>query len=199
MLDRRSFLQGFITTAGAMPIAGNAFAQTLVMGGHIVPFHKLVYDERYQACRDFAQEARYLGAPVHATAGDVSSLWYEDIKLLLENKPGVVAGLTSESSAHYIAALARDIEHFQVFQGSHFIADGKVLGHRLSAPASMLKHSQLLNDAQHKWPAGLARILSYYDPSAPRTSHNAQAPLSINDTQEGVERLVSWIIAPLYG
>lgn len=198
MFNRRKFLQLGATSIGALPLVGHAFTETFVANNKTVPFYKVVYDEGFEDCLTFAEEARKLGANTHSIRGDVSALWFQDIKLLLQDAPGIVAGLTQESSALYISALARDMEHYQVFRGDHYLTENNIVGHQISAPSYMLDQARIVEGSGERWSSGVARLLSQYEPTANQKRATLKPTLPVNDVDDNSERLVSWIIAPLY-
>jgi hypothetical protein len=196
--NRRKFLQLGATSMAALPLTGHAFSHGFVVNSKTVPFYKVVYDENFKDCLNFAEEAQKLGAATHGISGDVSALWFQDIKPLLQDAPGIVAGLTRESSALYIGALAREMEHYQVFRGDHYLTEGNITGHQISAPDYMLQQARIVQNSGISWGFGMARLLSQYRPAATQTSVTLTPTSPVNDIDDNSERLVSWIIAPLY-
>lgn len=198
MFNRRKFLQLGATSIGALTLARHTFAHTINADSNVVPFYKVVYDERLQDCLNFAKEVEKTGAVTHGTRGDIASLWYQDIKPALQKAPGIVAGLTQESTALYISALGRDIEHYQVFRGDHYLTNDNIVGHQVSAPDYMIEQARNLDNSGNHWGADVARLLSQYQPGAKQTGSTVLPFSPVNDVDDNSERLVSWIIAPIY-
>ena len=193
MANRREFLQLSAATLGLMAVP----VQTLAgMNPSVaMPFYKVIYDERFEDCLTFAREARRMGAATHAIREDITDLWYDDLRGHLSGHPGLIAGLTTASSAFLLELLGHDVFHHQVFRGEHKFSDGRLNGHRFEVPGYIAEQAYALQRDRKRWSTDLVRLISRYDhtrPSYPRTlvSSPGQSERSSPD-------LVSWVIAPL--
>jgi len=192
MASRREFLQTSAAAVAWLPMSGQAFRE----GRSPVPFYKVVYDEGIAPCRAFADEARRLGATLHAIQdGDVRDLWYHDLYFRWKEGPVVVAGLTLEPSAFNLEILARDGGQRQVFRGDHVLAARTRLDHRLSGPAPLVAHTDTLGEAGEAWSIQIARLLAQFDG---RLAHASERSVrtAVTDPSGIPEHLVSWILAP---
>lgn len=68
----------------------------------------IVYDRRYAAGLAVAQRAATLGLAAQAIDGDVSALWYDDLRLRARQRPPLLAGLTTGPSLFCLCEFARD-------------------------------------------------------------------------------------------
>ena len=194
MANRREFLQISASALGLMAVPQTVLAG-LTPNIKDMPFYKVIFDERYEDCRVFADEARRMGATTCAITDDVTELWYGGLRRQLAEHPGVIAGLTNETNAFLLELLGHDVFHRQVFRGEHSFRNGDLIGHRINGPENFVAQTSGLPFDQGHWSTDLARLFSYYDnsrPTYPRTSvhtHEHQDPSNL--------KLVSWIIAPL--
>lgn len=191
MASRRAFLQTSTAALAWLPMSRRAFGEA----SPPVRFYKVVYDEGIAPCRAFADEARRLGATLHAIHdGDVRDLWYHDLYLHWKTGPTLVAGLTLDPSAFNLEILARDAGHGQLFRGDHRLT-GRRLEHRLSGPVPLVGHADALREAGEAWSVQAARVLVQFDgraaPAAERSVRSAATAPAGNP-----EHLVSWILAP---
>lgn len=195
MASRREFLQTSAAAVAWLPMSSQALGE----GSRPVPFYKVVYDEGIAPCRAFADEARRLGATLHAIEdGDVRDLWYHDLYYRWKEGPIVVAGLTLEPSAFNLEILARDGGQRQVFRGDHVLAARTRLDHRLSGPATLVEHTDALGEAGEAWSVQIARVIAQFNgrvaPAAARSVRTA-----VTASTGTPDRLVSWILAPRAG
>lgn len=193
MANRREFLQLSAATLGIMAAPVKTLAG--VNPSHGMPFQRVIYDERYEDCLAFAHAARRLGAPTHAIREDITELWYGDLRRNLSEQPGLIAGLTTASSAFLMELLGHDVFHHQVFRGEHVVSKGKLEAYRFEVPGYVAEYASTLRTEDTLWSTKLAELMSHYDrsqPSFPRTQVQSHR-------HEGLSHpdLVSWVIAPL--
>jgi len=195
MTNRRQFLQMGASALGLLTIPGAAFSNTK-NNNTKMPFDKIVYDKRILDCEKFAKQAERLGADTYAIEGDVSDLWYDDLRDRLSETPGVIAGLTTESSAYLLQVLGHDVFHHQVFRGDHFFKDDKIIRHRFTAPEYLLHTVAEIDHGNQYWSIDMAELLARYDVQKSRST-KATIEVSVRP-DEATHNLVSWIIAPIY-
>ena len=143
MQSRRVFL---LASAGALAAVVAAPGTTLraqTLSGRRTLITAVVFDERVAACRDFADEAVRYGADALTMQGDVTELWYRDLRSRLTVSPTIIAGLTQEPAAHCLRSLARDVGYHQIYRGDHVLED-RVVHHRVVAPANITSIAQEL-------------------------------------------------------
>ena len=194
MANRREFLQLSTAALGLMSVSVKTLAGT-IRSYKDLPFYKVIYDDRFEDCRSFAREAERLGAVTHAISEDITELWYEDLRGRLSEQPGVIAGLTTPSSAFLLELFSHDAFHHQVFRGEHTNSNEKITLHRFETPGYFTGHASTLTTDRKGWSMDLARLMSGYDnslPTYPRESVNVPG-----HHRKSSADLVSWIIAPL--
>jgi len=193
MANRREFLQLSAATLGIMAAPVKTLAGMTPSAA--MPFYKVIYDERFEDCVAFAHEARRLGAATHGIRDDVTDLWYGDLRRHLSVQPGLIAGLTTASSAFLLEQLGHDVFHHQVFRGEHKFSNAKLTGHHFEVPEYIGNNVTSLTLDREHWGKDLAVVMSHYDttrPTFPRTLINAP-----RRHDGSTANLVSWVIAPL--
>ena len=70
--------------------------------------HRAIYDERFEAGRAFALQARQRGWTVRAIRGDVTDLWFNELSVRWKQGPAPIAGLTAQNSLFCLERLAWD-------------------------------------------------------------------------------------------
>lgn len=112
MVNRREVMFGGVAVASYPALVGafSARAQSpafAAMGD--VPFYKVIYDERFAAGVDFAQQAREQGLAVQAIRGDMTDVWYRDLRHKWQKEPAAIAGLTAYGALFCLERLAWDV------------------------------------------------------------------------------------------
>ena len=126
--------------------------------GSLRPF-RVLFDERYEACRSFAASARRLGCGTQSIAGDVTAVWFNDLEASWARGEGTMFGMTTRSSLfcleqlasnHWMRVTAR-IEHRAEPQGA--------VRHQLHSPEPTLQQAASVLATDADWPARLAAPL----------------------------------------
>ncbi len=102
-ISRRVFLGCSATACAAGATIGSG---TLAPG--VVPYYKAIFDERFEATRQFAAAASARSIPTAAIRGDVTSLFFNDLDLRWRQGPISLIGLTTPESLFCLDLLARD-------------------------------------------------------------------------------------------
>lgn len=135
--SRREFL---LIGAGATAwplVAGAAHAAGVDAGVDATRLAAVVYDTRFPDSVAFARRCEALGAETHATDGDMTRLWYDDIHRLWQQGPAAIAGLTAHGPLFCFAELARVVRMRVVFRAEHrAVASGGT--HMLTGPMPMV-------------------------------------------------------------
>ena len=105
MTSRRDVIRTGLAGA-ALPLA--PLAQARAATGSDPVIHRAIYDERFQAGRDFALEAARRGWHAVAIRGDVTDVWFHHLDLRWKQGPAAIAGVTSHSSLFVLERLAWD-------------------------------------------------------------------------------------------
>jgi len=119
--SRREFLQIGIAAA-AWPIAAQATDVPLRQGlepREGTPLLGVVYDTRFAESVAFAERSAALGLRVHAIAGDMTHLWFDEIYHRWKHGPLALAGLTAHGPMFCFAELARDVGMRLVYRAEH--------------------------------------------------------------------------------
>jgi len=200
MASRREFLQvGF--AALAFPISARAAFSPAVSAqtgeAAPTPLYKVVFDERFPASVQFAEQARKLGASVDGIKGDITSLWFHDLHYRWKKGPVAIAGLTAHGPIFCLERLAWDHRMRVVFRADHKrLPDGSI-EHTLSGPESVLRRAADLGADGPNWGSRIANLVTQV-PQGRSASGKAAfvAPLA-KPTGDDPEPLVSWVIAPI--
>jgi hypothetical protein len=99
-----------------------------------VPLYKYVYDRRFSAGRDFGAAAERLSSTVGTIAidGDITALWYRDLRLRWLAGGGAIAGMTTARTLFCLEHLAGDYRMRVVTRAEHTITDGGEITHLVS-------------------------------------------------------------------
>ena len=198
MTSRREFLHMGVA-ALALPIsagAGLSLAGSAWSGEPAaMPLYKVVFDERFAACRAFAGEAQQLGLPTHAIRGDVTNLWYHDLSARWKQSPAPIAGLTQKGALFCLDLLARDQRMRLVFLGEHLPQPQGRVEHVLEGSPEVLRHAARLEESGPDWALQMAALMHRFPGNQPQPGSPAiVAPLG--RPGDDAEHLVSWVIAP---
>lgn len=198
MTNRREFLQIGIT-ATAWPLATSAAraAGAELADAATLPLYKVVYDQRFEASRAFAERARSLGLGLRAIAGDMTRFWYDDLYHEWKKGPAAIAGMTAHGPMFCFEQLGSDQGLRLVFQAKHTPTSGGAVMHALTGPAAMLDESVRLDDGNPQWSRSMAEIVA----RCPRgrseiAERTASTPAVGASWDAGDESLYTWVIAP---
>jgi hypothetical protein len=146
-MNRRKFcisslataISGAAVGAGCLP-AGEPAALPAAGSNLSVELYKFVYDRRYPAARAFGIAAAHAGstAGTAAIAGDVTALWWSDLKPLWRAGSGAIAGMTTVRTLLCLEQLAQDHWMRVAIRVEHLSPEGREVTHRLSAAAPMI-------------------------------------------------------------
>jgi len=196
MVNRREILQGGMAVT-SLPLVSNVAWSAASQAAAPLPLYKVIFDERFADGRRFGDEARRLGAPVHAIQGDITSLWYDDLYARWRNGAAAIAGLTAHGALFCLERLAWDAGMRVVFRADHKpTADGS-FSHALQGPAAMIRAAAELRDAGADWSCRVASVV--LDCPAEISSQKkratfAEASAAVDDDGHA---LISWVIAPV--
>ncbi len=203
MATRRQFLQAGIA-ASALPFAAPAFpsAEPVPDAPLAVPsppptaFYKVVFDERFPESVAFAAEMKRLGATIHGITGDMTDLWYHDLRAQWQTDPAPIAGLTAHGPLFCLERLAWDHGMRVTFRAEHQYRADACMEHTLSAPDAVLSEATNLKMAGEHWGRSMASLVSRCPGTGPRSSASIVSPSAhLGDADR--DPLFSWIIAPV--
>jgi hypothetical protein len=100
-MDRRKFCISSAAVAAGL-------AAEIALPSAPVPLHKVIFDSRFAAGRAFAVAAAGAGRTTAAIRGDVTALWFDDLRLRWATPGGAIAGMTTLRSLFCLEQLAKD-------------------------------------------------------------------------------------------
>ena len=109
VMTRREFIAVGATTLTVAGAAGTVFGGMFSTPEQklALPF-KVIFDERFAESRLFAQQATRAGVTTAGISGDVSTLWYTELRPRLEQGTAAIAGMTTVSSLFCLEQLAHN-------------------------------------------------------------------------------------------
>jgi hypothetical protein len=192
MVNRRSVLKvGAATVAGAL-VKRSVSDRSLSLTRAHFAFQRAVFDERFAECRGFAAELHSTGVFTSAIRGDISKLWYDDLRVHLRESRLPVAGLTDRAALFCLEELARDVGMRVIFRADHLIDPNGHTQHTAVGPASLVAIARNLPQ-EAGFGRAIAMLCSQFDISEPRdmAAQKRTGPFS----PENKTALVSWLIA----
>jgi hypothetical protein len=196
MVNRREILQGGIAVT-SLPLVANVAWGAAPEAPAPLPLYKVIYDDRFADSRSFADEARRLGAPIHAIQGDVTSLWYDDLYVRWRSGAAAIAGLTAHGALFCLERLAWDAGMRVVFRADHKpTADGS-FHHSLQGPTQMVRAASALRDAGTDWSCRIANVVIGCPADVSKKKQRAVYAAASAAVDDDGQALISWVIAPL--
>lgn len=195
MQSRRMFLQTSAVAIGGFSSWHHSLAKPLINVSQDY-FHKIIFDDRWQGAQIFADEVNRFGTPTLGIQDDITSLWYDDLRDKLQNEKLLIGGLTTESAAFYLGMFARDVTYHQVLRGDHIFRNSTI-EHRLSVPDYLTEQASVLKNTSHEWGRSLAYLMHTYDTQI-ESPIKSTLGTNIQVRSDEANRLVSWILAPIY-
>jgi hypothetical protein len=158
--------------------------------------HKIAFDGRYAAGRVFGDEAKRMGGDVHDIDGDITPLWFNDLRIRWKHEPVAVAGLTTFSSFLSLKLMAMDAGIRPVYRGYHHLE--KPIRHEMFGPESALPKPHELRALQQGWESAVARLVFTWPQEAAAPVNGEATTLALADERwlSGTS-LTSWILAPV--
>lgn len=199
MANRREFLQAGLTALAVPLAARSALSPGLsIFAGQpsVTPLEKVIFDERFAACRAFAREAQMAGATIHAIRADMTILWYKDLYARWKQGPAAIAGLTAYGAFFCLERLAWDQRMRVVFRGEHTYAPGGRLEHKLTAPPDVLRQAVGLGESGPDWSNRIASIVTRFPAERARAGF-VHITTELAKQADDPEHLISWVIAPV--
>ncbi|HEY6904106.1 MAG TPA: hypothetical protein VI216_07335 [Candidatus Acidoferrales bacterium] len=197
MASRREFLQIGVA-ALALPISARGISPAIAeLAGEParVPLYKVVFDERFPASRNFADEAKTLGVPVHGMKGDITDFWFNDLYHRWKQGPAAIAGLTAHGPIFCLERLAWDQRMRVVFRADHRYGEGASIEHAFSGPDSMLREAAALGSAGSDWTSRIASLVTRCPASRSQSSQSNVIASTVKHADDP-DHLISWVIAP---
>jgi hypothetical protein len=188
MTNRREIIQAALSAAAVLP-AFKAFAGAPAD----MPLFKVLYDQRSEHGLMFAAQAARQGAPVHATRGDVTGVWFDELQPCWKSRQGAVAGLTDFQSLFVLDMMARDAGMRAVYIAAHRSLGQGAFEHRLFGPRDLVRLASR-EVGGNDWPGKAARIVTHL-PDRVSVAADQSTIAEARNHEMGAGDLVSWVIA----
>ncbi len=109
-IDRRRFLEigAAASLSAALASSSAAGLRTRTSEDRGLEPHTVIYDERFEGARRFAEAVRRHRVPARSIRGDVTQLWYAWLYPLWKRAPAPIAGLTAYAAMFCLERLAWD-------------------------------------------------------------------------------------------
>jgi len=188
MTNRREILQVALAAAAVLP----GF-KALAGAPGSMPLYKVLYDPRTPAGLSFAASAKRGGAPLHATRGDVTDVWFNELQPQWRQHRTATAGLTDFHSLFVLDMMARDAGMRAVYIATHRLCGRERFEHRLFGPHELVRQSSLVTDG-YDWASTAAGIVTGFTGEVSVAAQHS----SIADARNielTAHDLVSWVIA----
>jgi len=195
MANRREFIQGSVAMAVAVAAAPGMSVFAAVPAP--MDLYKVVFDQRFSACRTFGAEAKRLGASVHGVSGDITDLWYHDLYYRWRQSPAAIAGMTRHSSLFGLEMMAGDVGMRVIYRAHHRPGQNGAITHEVFGPSAAQRRQAELRGPEADWSRTAANIVMTW-PADMTAISKAQSNIAGADQKRvGSETLISWIIAPV--
>jgi len=99
MISRREVLQGGVLIA-SVPLIPTALADPSL--------YRVLFDQRFAASREFGAHAQWQGHTVRGFNGDITNVWFEELRPKWRQGPAAIAGLTAHGALFCLERLAWD-------------------------------------------------------------------------------------------
>jgi hypothetical protein len=180
---------GFAALANAKPAGSAARRPSFEL-------YKIAFDGRYPAGRTFGDEAERIGGDVYDIHGDITALWFNDLRNRWQHEPVAVAGLTTFSSFLSLKLMAMDDGIRPVYRGYHHLESP--IRHELFGPEDLLPKPSELRSLQQGWEHAVARLVLSWPQAAAAALKRGSTTLPQADQRLlGSTSLTSWILAPV--
>jgi hypothetical protein len=159
-LDRRNFLKDagvFAVSAAILGSSASARAASWEVSSARIT--AVLYDERYNDCRSFAEAFVRRGATAFNTRDDIAKLWYGSLRSHLARYGGGVAGLTAHSDLVVSQSCGSDLNLKVLYEGSHDCRASDALTHRVRVRGNDHEVAAALLYANTDWARPLADAL----------------------------------------
>lgn len=192
MANRRQFIQA----SAAIATAGAPTLSALAKSFDTLPLYKVVFDERFDASREFANEAHKLGARIHGIGGEVHSLWYDDLYHRWKSSPVAIAGMTTYNPMFLLAMMAQDVR-MRVIYRAHHRSESASLSHEVFGPYELGACKRELCAAEEAWARAAAQIVMSWPAKETHVAYAQSNIASADGKALEANTLISWIIAPV--
>jgi hypothetical protein len=178
-----------LTSIAAGPVAAPA-------GTDRVPLYKVIFDTRFEDSRAFADAAQRMGERVHGIEGDVTALWFEELKPRWARGEGPIAGMNTLSSLFCLEQVAWNDWLRVVARAEHLPQPGGGLRHRVTAAGGTLAAGCAALASGRDWARRIAPpLLACRKADDAVRMQRTVAGVPRMSAASDLEPLVSWVIA----
>lgn len=107
MISRRQILQSGLAATSLPLLAGLPLAPAAALGNSSL--YRVIFDQRFAASRSFGEEARWQGHSVLGFNGDITNVWFQELRPRWQQGPAAIAGLTAHGALFCLERLAWDV------------------------------------------------------------------------------------------
>ena len=156
----------------------------------------VIYDARFPAARSFADGAEGRGYRSRSIAGDVTSLWFDELQPVWARGDEPVLGMTTAQSLFCLEQLAWNHWKRVVSRIEHRFEPNGSVTHRLVARRPIAVEGRVALTAGADWPRQLGAALAKQLSEGSVGAAIRASAVSHSDSRVGpTPSLVSWIIA----
>lgn len=140
MIDRRTTLK--LGAASILSSMATLPAHSFASSASASATHA-IFDSQHRESQAFADTIKSSGVHVTDIKGDLSTLWYSELRNQLLNEPQTLFGLTDRIDLFCLEELARDVGMKVSLRVDHLIHENGVIEHQIAGSASFkqaLKH-----------------------------------------------------------
>jgi hypothetical protein len=195
MTSRREFLQTGVAVS-TLPFAGPALGAIRTSDHSSVPLYAVIYDTRFEPSVAFARRSAALGLSTREIAGDMTTVWYNDLYHRWKQSPIAIAGLTNRGALFCFEQLGRDQGLRIRFRSEHRPRADGTIEHTLTGPAPMLAAASRITSPASVLGDCLAEIVSGCPDTAvtvSSASFRSHGSLGLSGDDDA---LYSWVLAP---
>jgi hypothetical protein len=114
MISRRYILKsGLAATSlplvASLPLVSTAATPSAVQVLSHPSLYRVIFDQRFAASRNFGAEARWQGHSVQGFNGDITNVWFNDLRPRWKAGPAAIAGFTAHGALFCLEQLAWDV------------------------------------------------------------------------------------------
>jgi len=196
MTTRRRFIEGAMASGlivAAVPRAATALVRG-TEGAATLGLERVVYDERFEPARAFAQEARRRSVATSAIKGSVHDLWYGDLYHRWSDAKRPIAGMTDHRALLLLEMMAADAGMRVVHRVHHFQAGGAHAPAIFGPTAQRAELINRLSAADTGWPVAVAGIVTGWPTAPTPVSPGRSDILAARSQALDSGTLVSWLI-----
>jgi hypothetical protein len=193
MTTRRTFIQNGSALGAAAAAGSPAFAWNSAARPDVLGLTRVAFDSRFPDSLQFAAEARRLGAVVHDTRGDVTSLYVDHLLETWRTSPAAVAGLTTYPQLFALRTMAEGAG-LRLIYAAHHSATG---GHEVFGPRALAEQiSQQI--AEHRnWGGAAAHVVMRWPLAHVTVTADRSSIAAADEARIGHGSLLSWVLAPI--